>query len=584
MTDDRLTPYETLVSFLYQAPIGLLELTGDGIVTMANPEAAKLLLPLVANGNLDNLFDALLALAPDLRNQVAALARDAAGEGLALRLTQDGRRTILLLRLTRLDEQRLMASVSDITAAEELERARIAARVHDVQRIDQLTCLPNRQAVLEVLRERLAHSRSQPGALEGLALFLIDLDRFERVNTRLGAGAGDLVLRQIAERLREYVRMLPAGIAARLGSDEFIVVLGGLHERDDATRAASQMLDIVSGPCEVDDQTVNISASIGVHIGMNMRPGAESALHDAALAMREAKNKGGGCQAMFCPDTHGRALRRARTEHELREAISKRELFVVYQPIVPLVPGERVGFEALVRWRHPTRGLVSPDEFIGIAESSGLIEAVGAYVLGEACAQFVAWQRTFGPLAMSKMSINVSRGQLQSTDFEARVHAILDRTGMAPNRLQLEITESLAAQDDQIRETLRRLKSARVQIALDDFGTGYSSLASLHQLPVDVLKIDRAFVRQLESSRHHRVLVEATLMVAQSLGLGTVAEGVETLEQAQILRRLTCTSAQGYLFARPLTAEAAGQWFLAHGAVDRGFRHTDGHSVSLENL
>lgn len=566
MADDRLTPYETLVSFLYQAPIGLLEVDLDGRITMANPVAVQLLMPLASNGALDNLFDAMQANAPGLRDQANMLPTEAGGEGLTLRLTGGAADQVLLLRLTRLDRYRLMASVSDITATEALERARIAARVHDVQRLDALTSMPNRQAVLDLLRQRLELAQAQPESLDGFALLLVDLDRFERVNTRLGAEAGDHVLRTVAARLQESIRqqgyVSPSCTTARLGSDEFIVFLDGLRDIDDAQRTALRLLQALSEPCGIRGHTVHVGASIGVLMGPHMGSDADGALHDATLAMREAKRTGGGCHVLFEPNTHERALATARTEHELRLAIAGGQLFVVYQPIVPLAPGVAPGVEALVRWQHPARGLVPPDEFIGIAETSGLIVPLGSFVLEEACRQFVAWRRILGPSAPSKVSINISRAQLQSVEFESEVHAVLARTGMSSKSLQLEITESLAAQDEGMREILQRLKSVGILIALDDFGTGYSSLASLHQLPVDVVKIDRSFVRQLTSSPHHRVLVEATLMVAQSLGMRTVAEGVETLEQAQTLKRLRCDSAQGFLYARPLAAQAMEAWLL----------------------
>jgi diguanylate cyclase (GGDEF)-like protein len=566
MADDRLTPYETLVSFLYQAPIGLLEVDLEGRITMANPMAVQLLMPLVREGVLDNLFDAVQPHAPGLRDQVNTLPADPGSEGLTLRLAKGVAEQVLLLRLTRLDEHRLMASVSDITATEALERARIAARVHDVQRIDALTAMPNRQAVLDLLREKLGRAQALRQSLDGLALFLVNLDRFEHVNTRLGAEAGDQVLRKVAARLQDSIRlqgyMSPSCTTARLGGDEFIVLVDGLRDHDDAEIAASRLLQALSQPCSIGDHIVHVEASIGVLMGPQMGSDADSALHDATLAMREAKRCGGGCHVLFQPDTHNRALVTARIEHELRQAIGSGELFVVYQPIMPLGAGIETGVEALVRWQHPVRGLVPPDEFIGVAESSGLIVPLGNFVLEEASRQFMAWRRTLGTRAPGKLSINVSRAQLQSVEFESDLHSVLTRTGMVPTMLQLEITESLAAQNEGMRETLQRLQSAGIVIALDDFGTGYSSLASLHQLPVDVVKIDRSFVRQLTSSTHHRVLVEATLMVAQSLGMRTVAEGVETLEQAHTLKRLNCDSAQGFLYARPLTAQAMQAWLL----------------------
>ncbi|WP_348755249.1 EAL domain-containing protein, partial [uncultured Aquincola sp.] len=231
---------------------------------------------------------------------------------------------------------------------------------------------------------------------------------------------------------------------------------------------------------------------------------------------------------------------------------------------VDLGSGLAVGAEALVRWRHPERGIVPPIEFIEIAEETGLIGRLGEYVLTEACRQFVQWGGELGAQAPQLLSVNLSRAQLFEGDIAAQVAAALHRSGLPPQQLQLEVTESLAAQDDRIQARLHELKALGLSLALDDFGTGYSSLASLHQLPVDVVKIDRSFVSQSESSAHHRVLIEATLKVARSLGMRTVAEGIETPGQSAILQALHCDKGQGYYYARPMPAEDAARWFLAH--------------------
>jgi diguanylate cyclase (GGDEF)-like protein len=568
MTEDALTPYEALVAFLYQVPFGLLETALDGGVRMANPMAVQLLMPLAAGGALDNLFDALQAVAPALRAQAAALPVDPAQPGLSLRLAALAA-PVLALRIVRLDADQLMVSVNDVTQAEAQERERLAAHVHDVQRTDALTALPNRQAVLDVLRRRLA---GPADARAPLALLLLNLDRFERINTRLGAEAGDAVIREVALRLdaslRRPERAGPASIAARLGGDEFVVLLDGLRQPDDALRVAQRLLHALAPPCRVAGQAVHVAASVGVIAGEHMGDQPEGVLHDAALAMREAKRRNGGGVALFQPGTRDRALVTARVEHELRHALAAGQLFVVYQPIVPLAPDAALGLEALVRWRHPERGLVPPDQFIGVAESSGLIVPLGAFVLEQACRQFVSWQVQLGAAAPAKLSVNVSRAQLQWPGFERDLHELLQRTGMPPAALQLEVTESLAAQDDGVRQTLQRLKDGGLHVALDDFGTGYSSLSSLHQLPVDVVKFDRSFVHLLGSSAHHRVLVQATLMVARSLGMATVAEGVETEQQADALRRLDCGAAQGYLYARPQPAHELGDWLRARAAAE----------------
>jgi EAL domain-containing protein (putative c-di-GMP-specific phosphodiesterase class I) len=288
---------------------------------------------------------------------------------------------------------------------------------------------------------------------------------------------------------------------------------------------------------------------------------------------------------MFDPAMRERAVRRGDIESELRRALAESQLYVEYQPVVELqgaagdiaqagcagdIPQSVcaadiaqsgcAGVEALVRWRHPTRGVVPPLEFIGVAEECGLIGALGHFVLSTACRQFVAWQQQLGALAPRQLAVNLSRGQVGEAGFVESVKAVLRDSGMTPAQLQFEVTESLAVQDEALQEALRELRAIGLKLALDDFGTGYSSLASLHLLPVDTIKIDRSFVNEVVESQHHRVLIEATVRVAESLQLGTVAEGIETLAQADALRRLGCRKGQGYLFSRPLAPAALSQW------------------------
>jgi EAL domain-containing protein (putative c-di-GMP-specific phosphodiesterase class I) len=276
-----------------------------------------------------------------------------------------------------------------------------------------------------------------------------------------------------------------------------------------------------------------------------------------------AKHAGGNRSIAFDHALQERARERSSIENDLRRALEEGELFVVYQPVVALHGGGLQAVEALVRWNHPVRGLVLPVEFIGIAEETGLIADLGAFVLRTACRQFVQWQRQHGERAPRLLAVNLSRGQLPDPSFVHDVAALLRATGMRPAQLQLEVTESLAAQDAAVQMRLRELKRLGLTLALDDFGVGYSSLASLYQLPIDVLKIDRSFVSQLETSRHHRVLVEATIRVAQSLDFETIAEGIETPAQAQLLEQMQCDKGQGYHFARPLDVAQIDAWLRA---------------------
>jgi EAL domain-containing protein (putative c-di-GMP-specific phosphodiesterase class I) len=294
---------------------------------------------------------------------------------------------------------------------------------------------------------------------------------------------------------------------------------------------------------------------------------ADDMLRDASIAMVEAKRGGGARCVVFDPAMRQRAARRADIEADLRRALLEDQLFVVYQPVVGLrddgATDFGAGVEALVRWQHPQRGLVPPFEFIPVAEESGLIGALGDFVLRRACRDFAAWQSALGERAPRLLAVNLSRAQLGEARWPATVREVLQQNGMHPSQLQLEVTESLAAQDQQVQQRLHELKAIGITLALDDFGTGYSSLSSLHQLPVDTVKIDRSFVSQADTSHHHRVLIEATVKVAQSLGMSTVAEGIETEAQAAAVRAQQCAKGQGYLFSRPLTSSALMEWLRA---------------------
>ncbi len=577
MTTDSPAAYEALMQFLYQAPIGLMQAAPDGEITMINPMSAQLLMPLVRNGSLDNLFDALAGVAPQLRALAAAYAPPSGVICEALRLSlpapqQRGALPVTLeLSLLRLEGGTLMASLGDVSLQVQQEQQRLASQLRDATRIDTLTALPKRAVVVEGIARALAAGRADP-AYEFAVLF-INCDRFNRINVTLGQAVGDDLLRMVAGRLSGAVRggggpgrTVPAqGTAARLDGDEFVLVLEDLRRADDVHGIAQRLLDALCKPYGIGEHQVHASVSIGVVLRAQAGADADSVLQDAGIAMREAKRSGGARYCVFEPPMKERAARRGSVEAELRRALRDGDLFVVYQPIIRLADGVCVGAEALVRWRHPERGTVPPVEFIEIAEETGLIGALGDFVLNESCHQMALWQRTLGAAAPQTLSVNLSRAQLTDDALLSKVQQALRSSGIEARQLQLEVTESLAAQDEAVQARLHALKGLGLTLALDDFGTGYSSLASLHQLPVDVVKIDRSFVSQAETSAHHRVLIEATVRVARSLGMGTVAEGIETAGQAAILGELQCDKGQGYLFARPLAAEQASAWLAAGG-------------------
>ena len=310
---------------------------------------------------------------------------------------------------------------------------------------------------------------------------------------------------------------------------------------------------------------------MGVVLRAQATGDADAVMRDASIAMVEARRAGGGRYAIFEPSLQERAAQRGAMEADLHLALDEGQLFVVYQPVVGLQGSEGIdrsaGVEALVRWRHPVRGIVPPLDFIGVAEECGLIGKLGDFVLATARRQFVQWRRTLGSNAPGTLAVNLSRAQLGQAGLVASVRDILRSTGMNPRHLQLEVTESLAAQDETLQSRLHELKALGLTLALDDFGTGYSSLASLHQLPVDTGKIDRSFVSQADTSEHHRVLIEATVRVADSLGMTTVAEGIETDAQATVVRRLGCTKGQGYFFSKPLPAAEVVSWLSVAEAI-----------------
>ena len=293
-------------------------------------------------------------------------------------------------------------------------------------------------------------------------------------------------------------------------------------------------------------------------------------LRDADIAMYEAKRSGRGRYVMFEPAMHKRVRDDVSMENDLRQALINRELSVVYQPLVDLDDGRLVGIEALIRWRHPQRGMVSPVMFIPVAEACGLIGQIGQFVLQTACAEFASLRQGLGELAPPTLSVNLSRAQLREESLVADIGQVLRASGMEPGQLQLEITESLAAQDNLVQAKLRDIKALGVTLALDDFGTGYSSLSCLHELPIDTVKIDRAFVSVAQHSAYHRVLIEATILMAETLGMSTVAEGIETQDQADLMQALRCGKGQGYLFSKPLTASELANWARGRAAIAHG--------------
>ena len=447
------------------------------------------------------------------------------------------------------------SSVAELRAAlAECQAAQEALR-HDATH-DALTGLPNRVLFLD----RLAHAveRARRHKEFRFAVLALDLDRFKAVNDSLGVRVGDEVIVDHARRLETCVR--GEDMVARLSGDEFAILLESLADDADAGRVAERMLRSLAAPVDTRAGTVFSTASIGIVLSSSGLEAGEDAnvrlLQQASVAMSRAKAKGRGRYEMFDRAMQARAMARLRMETDLRTAVERGEFELYYQPMVQLETGRVTELEALLRWRHPTRGIVPPLEFIPLAEETGLIVPIGSWVLADACRQVREWQQRFPREEPLTLSVNLSVKQFAQPDFVAHMVAIVRTSGLDPRCLKLEITESIAIEDpERTQGMLDELRGLGVRMYLDDFGTGYSSLGQLHRLSLDAIKIDRSFVMRMTEGPMHWQLVHTVRNLARNIGVTVIAEGVETAEQLAELRELGCESAQGYLFSRPVPAD-----------------------------
>lgn len=420
---------------------------------------------------------------------------------------------------------------------------------------DPLTQMPNRALFMNRL-QHLFHRAQRASEPLLFAVLYLDVDRFKGVNDGLGHAAGDELLVEISRRLERCVR--PSDTLARLGGDEFTVLLEDIASETDATRVADRIHRELAEPLVVNGQEVFSSVSLGIALSSSHYERPEDMLRDADTAMYRAKANGRGRHQVFDIDMHQRAVSLLRLETDLRRAIERKELVAYYQPIIDLESKTLRGFEALARWRHPTRGLILPDIFIPVAEETGLINAIGEFMLAESCRQMRDWQDRYRRNPPLSISVNVSTRQLAQANVAEHVQRILAETGLDPRSLTLEITESALMHNLKSgAAVIQRLHDMAVRLHIDDFGTGYSSLSYLHDFPVDTLKVDRSFISRMDGPSQQVEIVKAIVSLAQNLGMGVTAEGVETAAQANALRDLHCTSAQGFLFSRPLPAEDA---------------------------
>jgi diguanylate cyclase len=540
---------------------GLLVLSeSGGACALARLAAERLRIACVHHARVDEAADHLAA------QRVSCVLLDASGSELEpmsalARLTAarsdvpivvlgaDGSSTLALAAVQAGAQDYLVRDEVDAGSLERsiryaIDRKRTEVQLAHLAVHDHLTGLPNRSVFDERLEHALQRRRDGHG---GVAVLFIDLDGFKRLNDSFGHGAGDEVLREAGVRIRSAVR--PHDTVARLGGDEFTVLCEGVHGDRGALTLGRRIAEELARPLVINGYEIVLRASIGVVLAEREHVTAEQLLQRSDDAMYHAKARGGGCPQLYTP---GRARERAGHEIQVESALRRGipdELVALFQPVVALADGRLVAVEALARWQHPSRGLVPPAEFIPIAEQSGLVVALGNWVLGESCRRAAEW----GDL---RVSVNVSGRQLAEGSLVESVARALEESGLAPERLQLELTETVLMDDiDGHIALMRALKELGVSLALDDFGKGYSSLSYLHRFPIDRIKIDRAFVGGLPESRASVAIVSAVLSFANALDIEVVAEGIETQAHLDALLRLGCEYGQGFFFHRPLEAE-----------------------------
>ena len=426
---------------------------------------------------------------------------------------------------------------------------------------DALTGLPNRPLFMDRLILALAQSSRTN---QKLAVFFLDLDRFKDINDSLGHSTGDGLLKAVAERIRRCIR--EGDTVARFGGDEFTLLIPRIDHVEDAAKIAQKILETLKIPFSILDHELFVTTSIGISVYPGDGSDPETLVRNADTAMYRAKDQGRDNYQLYAPAMNARALERLALENMLRKALSHRELVLHYQPVADMKTKGVVGVEALIRWRHPEMGLVSPAHFIPVAETSGLIIPIGDWVLRTACRQTKLWQKRIDPDLT--VAVNLSARQFQQPNLTEEIAEVLEETGLEAKHLELEITESNAMQNaENTIYTLRELKALGVRIAMDDFGTGYSSLSYLKRFPIDTLKLDQSFVREITTDASDAAIATAVIAMAHSLDLRVIGEGVETEEQFAFLKKQKCDYIQGYLFSPPQPAEALEAYLLERKAA-----------------
>jgi diguanylate cyclase (GGDEF)-like protein len=431
---------------------------------------------------------------------------------------------------------------------------------------DSLTGLPNRAMFTQLLQAEIETTKRHKTHL--FAVLFLDLDRFKNINDSLGHTHGDLLLVAFAERLERTLR--PIDTLARFGGDEFAILLSGIEDTTDAVRVAERIHEELSQPFYLDKNSAFASASIGIALSSSGYDRPEDILRDADTAMYRAKENGKARYEMFDTGMHAKAVSRLQLEHDLRQAIEQKEFCVYYQPIIALQTNRLAGFEALIRWNHPRRGLISPADFVPVAEETGMIVPIGQWVLEEACCKVKEWQTRSPSYRALSLSVNLSARQVAQPDLIEQITHALEISKLNPHHLKLEITESVVMGNKEAATMMfKQLRALGVQLSIDDFGTGYSSLSYLHRFPLNYLKIDRSFVDRMTTDGDDAI-VRTIATLARNLGMQVIAEGIETQEQFKLLKDLGCEFGQGYLFSRPVNDEAAYRLLEKEAARDAG--------------
>jgi diguanylate cyclase (GGDEF)-like protein/PAS domain S-box-containing protein len=470
-------------------------------------------------------------------------------------------------RYVRRDGQVVWASVTMSVANAGVESASVIAVIQDITtrksldaRLthqafhDSLTNLANRS----LFRQRVEQALARAARRDHVAVMFLDLDNFKSVNDSLGHARGDELLTIVANRLLNATR--GSDTVARLGGDEFGILLSNVRDHEQTRVVAERIMNAMREPISLHDDKTVAGVSIGIAWAQSDDDGAEELLRNADVAMYTAKAQGKGSYAFFIPEMYNAVVDRLALEADLRRALANNELMLFYQPLVRLTDGSAVGVESLVRWQHPTRGVLEPADFIPVAEETGLIIPLGRWVLREACAQAQQWSLSVPALGPLSVSVNVSGRQLQDATFIGDVRDALKTSEIDPARVILEITETVIMhRTESVLQQLHQLKALGVRLAIDDFGTGYSSLSYLQQFPIDILKIDKAFIDSLDMNTSGAALTRTIIGLSGTLGLSTIAEGIERTQQRSMLHELGCHLGQGFLFAYPLSAAETGE-------------------------